>query len=122
MLHAFSHAGEGTPGDRISEQKERKPMLCCERQVLIFALYKGVACFYFSLSVSLSVTQLVKLTSLAQAYFDTQATHIQRWFRGFWSRKYIHNFQQRKAFLAAVAESNARMRDVAEQQLQASIR
>ncbi|DBA66376.1 TPA: spermatogenesis-associated protein 17 [Trebouxia sp. C0005] len=60
-------------------------------------------------------------TLLREAYFDAQATHIQRWFRGFWSRKYIHNFLQRKAYLAAVADSNARMRALAEQQLQASI-
>ncbi|DBB13461.1 TPA: spermatogenesis-associated protein 17, variant 2 [Trebouxia sp. C0006] len=60
-------------------------------------------------------------TLLREAYFDAQATHIQQWFRGFWSRKYLHNFLQRKAYLAAVADSNARMRVLAEQELQASI-
>ena len=57
-----------------------------------------------------------------QAYFDAQATHIQRWFRGFWSRKYVHNFSQRKAYLAAVAESNAQTRVLAEEAHSASIR
>lgn len=56
-----------------------------------------------------------------QAYFDTQAMHIQRWFRGFWSRKYLHNFAQRKAYLATVAASNAHMRVVAEQEMQISV-
>lgn len=60
--------------------------------------------------------------SALQAYFDAQATHIQRWLRGFWSRKYIHNFSQRKAYLAAVTESNARMRILAEEVQCASIR
>ncbi|KAL3137226.1 spermatogenesis-associated protein 17 [Trebouxia sp. C0010 RCD-2024] len=59
---------------------------------------------------------------LREAYFDAQATHIQRWLRGFWSRKYIHNFSQRKAYLAAVTESNARMRILAEEVQCASIR
>lgn len=57
-----------------------------------------------------------------QAYFDAQATQIQRWFRGFWSRKYIHNYSQRKAYLAAVAEANAQTRVLAEEAYSASIR
>ena len=57
-----------------------------------------------------------------QAYFDVQAVHIQRYFRGFWSRKYIHNFSQRKAYLAALAEANAQMRLLMEEELQNSLR
>lgn len=57
-----------------------------------------------------------------QAYFDLQATHIQRWFRGFWSRKYIHNFGQRKAYLAAIADKNRQMRLLAEHEQEVSIR
>lgn len=59
---------------------------------------------------------------ILQTHFDTQATHIQRWFRGFWSRKYIHCFAQRKAYLAAIAEQNMQMRKLAEQEMQDSIR
>lgn len=57
-----------------------------------------------------------------QTYFDTQATHIQRWFRGFWSRKYVHSFAQRKAYLAKIAEQNAQIRLLSEQEMEASIR
>ncbi len=45
-----------------------------------------------------------------QAYFDRAATTVQRHWRGFWSRKHLHSFAARKAYLAAVAARNAEVR------------
>jgi len=36
------------------------------------------------------------------AFFNAVATSVQRRFRGFWSRKHLHNFYARKAYLAQV--------------------
>lgn len=45
-----------------------------------------------------------------QAYFNQAATEIQRWWRGYWSRKHIHSFSARKAYLAAIMHQNAEVR------------
>ncbi len=45
-----------------------------------------------------------------QAYFDANATTIQKWWRGFFSRKHIHNFYARKAYLAAIQQQNSAVR------------
>jgi len=45
-----------------------------------------------------------------QAYFHHAATTIQRHWRGYFSRKHVHNFAARKAYLRAVAARNAEVR------------
>ena len=40
--------------------------------------------------------------SLRRAYFNQNATVIQKWFRGFLCRKYKHNFYARKAYIEHV--------------------
>ena len=42
-----------------------------------------------------------------QAYFDLQATEIQRRFRGFYSRKYVHSMHARRAYIAAAMRNAA---------------
>uniref|UniRef100_A0A7S0WHA7 Uncharacterized protein n=1 Tax=Pyramimonas obovata TaxID=1411642 RepID=A0A7S0WHA7_9CHLO len=37
-----------------------------------------------------------------KAFFDTCAATIQKWWRGYWSRKYTHSFIARKQYMAAV--------------------
>jgi hypothetical protein len=49
-------------------------------------------------------------TDHPQAYFCAAATAIQRRWRGYWSRKHIHSFAARKAYLSAVAQQNAAVR------------
>ena len=94
-------------------------MLCCGRQALISKAFD--AHLFVNARRKAVAASIVRPTAM-QAYFDTQASHIQRCFRSFWSRKYIHNFVQRKAYLAAVAKSSAQMRVLAEQEQQASLR
>ena len=55
--------------------------------------------------------------ALRKAYFNAMATIIQRWWRGFYSRKHIHNFYARKRYLQQVKERNQHIR--AELHLQA---
>lgn len=45
-----------------------------------------------------------------QAYFDKQATTIQRWFRGYYSRKYVHSFNDRKRYIQGVLETGTGVR------------
>jgi hypothetical protein len=45
-----------------------------------------------------------------QAYFDAAATHIQRHWRGHWSRTRLHDFRTRRAYLAAAAAASAAAR------------
>ena len=57
-----------------------------------------------------------------QAYFDAQATVIQRHWRGFWSRKALFDFYARRRYLQAVRAKNeatrAEMNEEAERALQ----
>mmetsp|Transcript_63599 Transcript_63599/g.201131 ORF Transcript_63599/g.201131 Transcript_63599/m.201131 type:complete len:332 (+) Transcript_63599:86-1081(+) len=48
--------------------------------------------------------------NLRVRFFDIMATEIQRSFRGYWSRKHIHSFYARKAYLEAVMERTAALR------------
>ena len=57
-----------------------------------------------------------------QAYFDSQATCIQRHFRGYWSRKYVHSFYTRKAYLASIAAKNAEVKALAETEYESAVR
>jgi hypothetical protein len=43
-------------------------------------------------------------------YFSQQATLIQKVFRGYFERKYIHNFYMRKNELSALAQKNSQFR------------
>lgn len=49
------------------------------------------------------------------AYFSQQATLIQKVFRGYFVRKYIHDFYLRKAELQALKEKNQQFRDELEE-------
>ena len=42
------------------------------------------------------------------AFFNAVATSVQRRFRGFWSRKHLHNFYARKAYLVQVMAATER--------------
>ena len=57
-----------------------------------------------------------------QGYFDARATCIQRHFRGFWSRKYVHSFYERQAYLAAVARKNAEVKALSQQEYESALR
>ena len=57
-----------------------------------------------------------------QGYFDARATCIQRHFRGFWSRKYVHSFYKRQAYLAAVARKNAEIKALCQQEYESALR
>ena len=57
-----------------------------------------------------------------QGYFDAHATCIQRHFRGFWSRKYVHSFYARQAYLAAVARTNAEIKALCQQEYESALR
>jgi hypothetical protein len=46
---------------------------------------------------------------LRMAYFDAQATTIQRHWRGYWSRKAVFDFRARKLYLARIADMNAKV-------------
>lgn len=48
--------------------------------------------------------------ALRAAYFGAAATEIQRAFRGYYSRKYVHSFYARQAYLAAVSASADELR------------
>lgn len=47
---------------------------------------------------------------LRMEYFNKHAIHIQRIFRGCWSRKYVSDFYARKAFIMACVLAGKRMR------------
>lgn len=53
---------------------------------------------------------LLLLLPLHQAYFNHQASVIQKCWRGHFSRSRVHDFYKRKAYLAAVAAANAAVR------------
>ena len=48
------------------------------------------------------------------------ATCIQRVFRGFLSRKHVHSYFARKRFLQQIAEKNAEMRTILEEEFKAA--
>lgn len=48
--------------------------------------------------------------ALRKAYFNAMATIIQRWWRGFYSRKHVHDYYARKRYLAQVKERNHQIR------------
>lgn len=56
-----------------------------------------------------------------QAYFDQQATIIQKCWRGYFSRSRIHDYYKRKAYLASVAAANAAVRAGMEAELQEAL-
>ncbi|KAK9818282.1 hypothetical protein WJX72_010042 [[Myrmecia] bisecta] len=58
---------------------------------------------------------------LRKAYFDVQATQIQRHWRGFYSRKYVHDFGARKAYLATIASKNAQIREYINAEFQTAV-
>jgi hypothetical protein len=45
-----------------------------------------------------------------QEYFAAMATVIQRFWRGFWSRKYVFDFHARKLYLQRIAQINTQVR------------
>ena len=49
------------------------------------------------------------IKSLRLAYFNHNATMIQKWFRGYFSRKYMHDFHARKGYIKAVTTLSSRM-------------
>ena len=53
-----------------------------------------------------------------QEYFTLMATRIQKWFRGYISRKNVHSFYARKRYLQQIAETNASMREMLAQEFQ----
>ena len=57
-----------------------------------------------------------------QGYFDARATCIQRHFRGFWSRKYVHSFYERQAYLAAVARKSAEVKALCQREYESALR
>eukprot|EP00891_Asterochloris_glomerata_P007339 jgi/Astpho2/7339/Aster-01934 len=69
-----------------------------------------------------SAAQEVANQGLRQGYFDARATCIQRHFRGFWSRKYVHSFYERQAYLAAVARKNAEVKALCQQEYESALR
>ncbi|EFJ43791.1 hypothetical protein VOLCADRAFT_95923 [Volvox carteri f. nagariensis] len=48
--------------------------------------------------------------SKCRAYFNAMATIIQRWWRGYYSRKNIHNYYARKRYLQQIKERNQHIR------------
>jgi len=56
-----------------------------------------------------------------RAYFDVFATQIQLRFRGFHSRKYLHNFYARKAYVTAVVQKGDEVRSRLQQRLEEQV-
>jgi len=56
-----------------------------------------------------------------KAYFDAFATAIQLRFRGFHSRKYLHNFYARKAYVTAVVQKGDEVRARLQQRLEEQV-
>ncbi len=57
--------------------------------------------------------QLIReLAKKKLAYYNRQATAIQRIWRGFYIRKYVHNFYARKAYLYALTIKNSEIKFV----------
>jgi len=57
--------------------------------------------------------QATRSPPATQAYFDAHATRIQSCFRGFYSRKYVHSFIARKAYLERVRLASQAVREAA---------
>lgn len=60
-------------------------------------------------------------TALQRAYFDALATTIQLRFRGFHSRKYLHNYYARKAYVDAVVQKGEAVRVQLQQRLDTQV-
>eukprot|EP00892_Ulva_mutabilis_P011676 jgi/Ulvmu1/8881/UM049_0063.1 len=58
--------------------------------------------------------------TIRQAYFDHAATTIQRWFRGFHSRKYTHSMAARKQYVMEALAQSAAVRDSARAEVAAA--
>jgi len=56
-----------------------------------------------------------------RAFFDAYATAIQLRFRGFHSRKYLHNFYARKAYVTAVVQKGDEVRTRLQQRLEQQV-
>ncbi|KAF4660689.1 spermatoproteinsis associated 17 [Perkinsus chesapeaki] len=56
------------------------------------------------------------------AFFHAQAETIQRFFKGFWSRKYMHDFYAMKRYLAAVAERGEQSRSYLQEQAEVKLK
>lgn len=52
-----------------------------------------------------------ELTIRRKAFYTATALSIQRVYRGFYSRKYIHDFYARKTYLMHIAQKNAEVRE-----------
>ena len=46
-----------------------------------------------------------------QEFYNTQATTVQKFYRGYYSRKYIHDFSARMTYMEHIAAKNAQLRD-----------
>ena len=57
-----------------------------------------------------------------RAFFDAFATAIQQRFRGYHSRKYLHNFYARKAYVTAVVQKGDEVRARLQQRLEQQVR
>lgn len=57
-----------------------------------------------------------------RAFFDAYATAIQLRFRGFHSRKFLHNFYARKAYVTAVVQKGEEVRTRLQQRLEQQAR
>ena len=56
-----------------------------------------------------------------RAFFDAYATAIQLRFRGFHSRKFLHNFYARKAYVTAVVQKGEEVRARLQQRLEQQV-
>ncbi len=57
------------------------------------------------------ITQLVQaLANMERNYYDQHASKIQALWKGYYTRKHIHNFYARKAYLKSVMEKNEIMK------------
>ena len=65
--------------------------------------------------------RLARDTMLQHAFFDAYATTIQLRFRGFHSRKYLHNFYARKAYVDAVVHKGEAVRVQLQQKLEQQV-
>eukprot|EP00042_Codosiga_hollandica_P027408 m.136455 g.136455 ORF g.136455 m.136455 type:complete len:349 (-) comp52474_c0_seq6:76-1122(-) len=59
---------------------------------------------------------LAALRAKKLAYYNANATRIQKMWRGFYSRKYIHNFYTRKAYLYALTLKNTEVKRFIDEQ------
>jgi hypothetical protein len=61
-----------------------------------------------------------KAKLLRMAFFNAQAVVVQRVFRGYISRKYVHDFYARKKYISAIAERGDTMREEMNRHLEVS--